>query len=92
MRRGPRRIAPGPFALAQPVFDRGPRQVYTRTAAHDAPPNVPQEPGVVVTYLRDQRHLGTPEAKRLCKKFDIRVKGIRTWRFRPVWGLDVSEA
>ena len=33
-----------------------------------------------------------PEAKRLCKKFNIRVKGIRTWRFRPVWGLDVSEA
>lgn len=32
------------------------------------------------------------EAKRLCKKHGIRPKGIRTWRFRPVWGLDVSEA
>lgn len=33
-----------------------------------------------------------PEAKRICKKLNIKVKGIRTWRFRPVWGLDVSEA
>lgn len=32
------------------------------------------------------------EAKRLCKKHGIKVKGIRMWRFRPVWGLDVSEA
>ena len=32
------------------------------------------------------------EARRLCKKHGIRVKGIRTWRFRPVWGLEVSEA
>jgi hypothetical protein len=32
------------------------------------------------------------EAKRLCKKHGIRPKGIRTWRFRPVWGLDVSDA
>jgi len=33
-----------------------------------------------------------PEAKALMKKHKISVKGIRTWRFRPVWGLDVSEA
>ncbi len=33
-----------------------------------------------------------PEAKKLIKKHKIPVKGIRTWRFRPVWGLDVSEA
>lgn len=32
------------------------------------------------------------ETKRLCKKHGIKPKGIRTWRFRPVWGLDVSEA
>ncbi len=32
------------------------------------------------------------EAKRLCKKHGVKVKGIRMWRFRPVWGLDVSEA
>jgi hypothetical protein len=31
------------------------------------------------------------ETKRLCKKFGIRPKGIRTWRFRPVWGLEVVE-
>jgi hypothetical protein len=33
-----------------------------------------------------------PEARKLCKKHGIRVKGIRTWRFRPVWGLEVAEA
>lgn len=33
-----------------------------------------------------------PEAKALLKKHKIKVKGIRTWRFRPVWGLDVVEA
>ena len=33
-----------------------------------------------------------PEAKKLIKKHKIPVKGIRTWRFRPVWGLDVAEA
>jgi hypothetical protein len=32
------------------------------------------------------------EARRLCKKRNIRPKGFRTWRFRPVWGLDVAEA
>jgi hypothetical protein len=30
--------------------------------------------------------------KALLKKHGIKVKGIRTWRFRPVWGLDVTEA
>jgi hypothetical protein len=33
-----------------------------------------------------------PETRRLCKKFGIKPKGIRTWRFRPVWGLDVADA
>jgi hypothetical protein len=33
-----------------------------------------------------------PETKKLLKKHGIKVKGIRTWRFRPVWGLDVAEA
>lgn len=33
-----------------------------------------------------------PETKKLLKKHSIVVKGIRTWRFRPVWGLDVTEA
>ncbi len=32
------------------------------------------------------------DAKKLIKKHKIAVKGIRTWRFRPVWGLDVTEA
>jgi hypothetical protein len=32
------------------------------------------------------------EAKKLCKRHGVRVKGIRTWRFRPVWGLEVTEA
>lgn len=32
------------------------------------------------------------ETKRLCRKHGIRLKGIRTWRFRPVWGLEVAEA
>lgn len=31
-------------------------------------------------------------AKRLCKKHGIKLKGIRTWRFRPAWGLEVTEA
>lgn len=33
-----------------------------------------------------------PEAKALCKKHKIKPKGIRTWRFVPVWGLQVAEA
>ena len=32
-----------------------------------------------------------PEAKSLLKKHKISVAGIRTWRFRPVWGLDVTD-
>ena len=31
-------------------------------------------------------------AKKLCKKHGITVSGIRIWRFRPVWGLEVAEA
>ena len=30
--------------------------------------------------------------KKLCKKHGIKTKGIRTWRFQPVWGLQVTEA
>jgi hypothetical protein len=32
------------------------------------------------------------EAKALLKQHHIKAKGIRLWRFRPVWGLDVSDA
>lgn len=32
------------------------------------------------------------KAKQLCRQHGVAVKGIRTWRFRPVWGLDVTEA
>lgn len=32
------------------------------------------------------------EAKRLCRKHGVKPSGIRAWRFRPVWGLDVAEA
>ncbi len=32
------------------------------------------------------------QAKRLCRKHGIRYKGIRTWRYRPVWGLTIAEA
>lgn len=32
------------------------------------------------------------EAKKVLKRNKIRVAGIRTWRFRPVWGVDVAEA
>ena len=32
------------------------------------------------------------EAKRLCKRHRIACKGIRTWRYRPVWGLTITEA
>ena len=31
-------------------------------------------------------------AKALCKKHGVRGARIRTWRFRPVWGLEVAEA
>lgn len=33
-----------------------------------------------------------PETRKLVKKHNIPLKGIRTWRFRPVWGLDVADA
>jgi hypothetical protein len=32
------------------------------------------------------------ETKGLCKKHGIKPKGIRTWRYQPVWGLQVVEA
>ena len=32
------------------------------------------------------------EARRICKRHGVTYKGIRTWRFRPVWGLTVTEA
>ncbi len=31
------------------------------------------------------------DAKKLLKRHSIKVAGIRTWRFRPVWGVDVTE-
>lgn len=31
------------------------------------------------------------EAKKLLKRHRIKAAGIRTWRFRPVWGLEVAE-
>jgi hypothetical protein len=31
-------------------------------------------------------------AKKLCKKYGVKTKGIRTWRFQPVWGLQITEA
>jgi hypothetical protein len=31
------------------------------------------------------------EAKKLLKRHNIKAAGIRTWRFRPVWGLEVAE-
>ena len=33
-----------------------------------------------------------PQAKELCKRHGIKPMGIRTWRFVPVWGLQVAEA
>ena len=32
------------------------------------------------------------DAKKLCRKHGVKTKGIRTWRFQPVWGLQVAEA
>ena len=32
------------------------------------------------------------QAKRLCRKHGISYKCIRTWRYRPVWGLTIAEA
>jgi hypothetical protein len=32
------------------------------------------------------------EAKKLLKRHRIKAAGIRTWRFRPVWGIEVVEA
>lgn len=32
------------------------------------------------------------QAKKLAKKHNVPVKGFRTWRFRPVWGVDITEA
>jgi len=32
------------------------------------------------------------QAKKLCRKHGISYKGIRTWRYRPVWGLTIAEA
>ncbi|MGI8926266.1 MAG: hypothetical protein ACR2HN_06410 [Tepidiformaceae bacterium] len=32
------------------------------------------------------------QTKKLCAKHGIKPRGIRTWRFRPVWGLEVIEA
>jgi hypothetical protein len=32
------------------------------------------------------------QARRLCKKHRIQIAGVRAWRFRPVWGLDVADS
>jgi hypothetical protein len=32
------------------------------------------------------------DAKKLCKRHGIKPRGFRTWRFRPVWGLEVTES
>lgn len=32
-----------------------------------------------------------PAAHKLLKKHKIPVDGVRTWRFRPVWGLEVAD-
>ena len=32
------------------------------------------------------------EARKIAKRHRVPLKGIRLWRFRPVWGLDVAEA
>ena len=32
------------------------------------------------------------EAKKVAKRNHVAVAGYRTWRFRPVWGLEVAEA
>ena len=31
------------------------------------------------------------EARKLLKRHKIKVAGIRTWRFRPVWGIEVTK-
>jgi hypothetical protein len=31
------------------------------------------------------------DAKKLLKRHKIKAAGIRTWRFRPVWGVEVAE-
>lgn len=32
------------------------------------------------------------EARKICRNHGVRLKGLRTWRFRPVWGLDIRLA
>lgn len=32
------------------------------------------------------------EAKKVAKRNGVRLAGVRVWRFRPVWGLEVAEA
>ena len=32
------------------------------------------------------------EARKLAKKHHIRLAGVRAWRYRPVWGLEVVDA
>ncbi len=32
------------------------------------------------------------EARKIAKRHGVHLSGLRVWRFRPVWGLDVSEA
>lgn len=34
----------------------------------------------------------TGEARKVAKRNGVRLAGVRAWRFRPVWGLEVTEA
>jgi hypothetical protein len=34
----------------------------------------------------------TAAAKKLAKKHHVRLAGVRAWRYRPVWGLELAEA
>jgi hypothetical protein len=32
-----------------------------------------------------------PQTHKLCQMHGVNIGGVRTWRMRPVWGLDVSD-
>jgi hypothetical protein len=32
------------------------------------------------------------EARKIAKRHGVHLSGLRVWRFRPVWGLDVADA
>ena len=45
--------------------------------------------GALLLYVPAGR---VQETRRLCRRHGVRPRGIRTWRYRPVWGLTVHEA